>query len=216
MPRTARCVVAGYPLHVVQRGLNRQPCFFEHSDYVAYLRYLAEFSTEFGCAVHAYCLMTNHVHLLLTPRSQNACARLMKKIGQCHVQRINHRLERTGTLWEGRFYSSLVTSDSYALACHRYVDLNPVRAAMVKAPDEYRWSSYSANAGFGSNSILSHHPSYLALHTDREARTRAYRDLCAEQLPDAIAEEIRKATRLGGTVGAERRKRGRPSKQEKK
>ena len=215
MARVARIVVAGYPLHVVQRGLNRQPCFYDQSDYEAYLRFLAEFSSQFGCSLHAYCLMTNHVHLLLTPLTTDACASVMKLLGQCHVQRINHRLGRSGTLWEGRYYSSLAKTDNYVLACYRYIEQNPVRAAMVHDPQEYRWSSHRANAGLAAIGMLSHHPSSLALHANDEARTRAYRDLCAEKLPESIAEEIRKATRVGGAVGAQRRKRGRPFKQNK-
>jgi putative transposase len=212
MPRAARLVVPGIPLHVVQRGLNRQPCFFGPIDYIAYLDFLRGSAARFGCQVHAYCLMTNHVHLLVTPDTHDACGRLMKQVGQCHVQRINHRLGRTGTLWEGRFYSSLVNTESYVLACYRYVELNPVRAGMVTTPNEYRWSSYRTNAGIGADDSLVPHPVYLALHSDSGARTALYRELCREGIAESVAEEIRKATRLGCAIGTRRRKRGRPFK----
>ena len=154
MPRGARAVLVDHPLHVVQRGINRNACFFADTDYRTYLRYLAEFSTRFSCSVHAYCLMTNHVHLLLTPHTPDACARLMKNLGQCYVQGVNQRLRRTGTLWEGRFHSCLVTAERYVLACYRYIELNPVRAGMVAAPGEYRWSSYRANAEARPDALL--------------------------------------------------------------
>src|SRR5262245_51438159 len=144
MPRVARAVLAGLPVHVVQRGINRQQCFFSEGDYSTYLRFLAEFALRFGCAVHAYCLMTNHVHLLVTPETPESCALMMKNLGQRYVQTVNRRLERSGTLWEGRFKSGIVQSDGYVLACYRYIELNPVRAGMVKDPAQYRWSSYSS------------------------------------------------------------------------
>ena len=128
MPRIARSVLAGLPLHVVQRGINRQQCFFSDTDYAVYLKFLAEFSVRFGCSLHAYCLMTNHIHLLLTPERADACALLMKNLGQRYVQSVNRKLGRTGTLWGGRFKSGLVRSESYVLACYRYIEMNPVRA----------------------------------------------------------------------------------------
>ena len=210
MPRVARSILPDYPLHVVQRGINRADCFFQDSDYLAYLRDLRAFSERFGCSLHAYCLMTNHVHLLLTPHAQDACAWLMKQLGQCHVQRINRRLERTGTLWEGRFRSCLVASDNYVLACYRYIELNPVRAGMVTHPEQYRWSSYSANAADLDDRHLSAHPSYQALASGTTERRQAYRVLCEQPPPASHLEEIRKATRIGCTVGKPRRRRGRP------
>ena len=209
MPRAARCVIAGWPLHIVQRGINRNDCFFAERDYTAYLAYLHRYSIEFGCTLHAYCLMTNHVHLLLTPGAPEACAQLMKSVGQCYVQGVNQRLARTGTLWEGRFRSCVVTSDTYVLTCYRYIELNPVRAAMVAAPAEYRWSSYAANAD-GQGPSVCEHPAYQALGSDPALRRSAYKVLCDSAPPAEVVEEIRKATRLGGVAGAVRRKRGRP------
>jgi len=212
MPRAARSVLINCPLHVVQRGINRGPCFFAEGDYATYLRYLAIFSARFGCSVHAYCLMTNHVHLLLTPHTASACALLMKNLGQCYVQGVNHRLCRTGTLWEGRFHSCLVSSESYVLACYRYIELNPVRAGMVAAPDQYRWSSYGANAEGEVDGFLRSHAAYESLGREADQRARAYKGLCEDGLPMFVVEEIRKATRIGCVVGTRRRSRGRPPK----
>ena len=210
MPRAARSVLAGVPLHVVQRGINRQLCFFEERDYLAYLGYLGEFSALFGCSVHAYCLMSNHVHLLLTPRAADACALLMKRLGQCYVQRVNHRLGRSGTLWEGRFHSCLVNSDRYVLACYRYIELNPVRAGMVSAPGDYRWSSHIANTSVTPGEMLHTHPSFLTLGEVPEVRATAYKSMCGSPVPERELEEIRRATRVGYVVGMRRRSRGRP------
>jgi putative transposase len=212
MARAARAVLIDYPLHVVQRGINRNACFFAEADYHLYLRYLAEFSTRFNCSVHAYCLMTNHVHLLLTPHTAEGCALLMKNLGQCYVQGVNHRLGRSGTLWEGRFHSCLVTSERYVLACYRYIELNPTRAGMVAAPAEYRWSSYGANAEGQRDGLLRSHAAYDRLGLEAEQRARAYRAMCEEAVPMLVVDEIRKATRVGCAVGTRRRNRGRPTK----
>jgi putative transposase len=216
MPRLARSVVRGIPLHIVQRGINRNPCFFAGTDYAWYLRFLQRFSERFGCSVHAYCLMTNHVHLLVTPQAQDACALMMKNLGQCYVQAVNKRLERSGTLWEGRFHSCMVQSDSYVLACYRYIELNPVRAGLVTAPNEYRWSSYAENSGCGIGSSVQPHPAFEALGTDASQRSRAYKELCASAPSPLVVEEIRKATRIGCVVGDVRRNRGRPPRQMRK
>lgn len=210
MPRAARCVIAGLPLHVVQRGINRSPCFFTQRDYVVYLRFLAEFSNAFACSVHAYCLMTNHVHLLVTPSVSQGCALLMKNLGQCYVQYVNHNLGRTGTLWEGRFRSCMVNSDSYVLACYRYIELNPVRAGMVAAASEYPWSSYRVNAGGECDKIVEPHPAYEAFGAEKSQRSGAYRRFCEAPALSRVEEDIRRATRLGVLAGAIRKARGRP------
>jgi putative transposase len=206
MPRIARCVLAGYPLHVVQRGINRNPCFIANGDYATYLRFLTKLAPQFGCAVHAYCLMTNHVHLLLTPAYSEACALLMKNLGQRYVQWFNHRTGRGGTLWGGRFRSCVVTTDDYVLACYRYIELNPVRARMVPSPGDYPWSSYAANAEGAPNGLITRHGAYEALGA------QAYRGMCESSPPADMLEEIRKATQIGRVAGARRRSRGRPWK----
>lgn len=214
MPRAARIVIPDVALHLVQRGNNRGRCFFAEADYWRYLRYLAQFAARFGCSVHAYCLMTNHVHLLLTPREEYACARVMKQLNQCYVQSLNRHSGRTGTLWEGRFHTSLVTSEHYALACYRYIELNPVRAGLVAHPGAYRWSSHAANAESAVDGLISPHPAFLSLGPEPAGRARAYRELFEAPLPAELVDGIRKAARGGYAIGTERRSRGRPPKNE--
>jgi putative transposase len=145
MPRHARLRIGGLPLHVIQRGVNRCACFGDESDYGVYLALLEELSTRYECAMHAYVLMTNHVHLLVTPPEPDGASKLMKHLGQRYVQYFNRRHKRTGSLWEGRFRSSLIDSEGYLMRCHRYVEMNPVRAGMVQRPSDYRWSSHGSN-----------------------------------------------------------------------
>lgn len=202
MPRIARIVVPDVALHVIQRGNNRSPCFLGGSDYRTYLRYLRKYAAQFGCAIHAYCLMTNHVHLLLSPRSAMACGQLMKHLGQCYVQTFNMAHGRSGTLWEGRFHSCLVPTEDYVLACYRYIELNPVRAGMVSSPEQYPWSSFDANA-------LGREDALITRHAALEAIGREYRSLFDVPLDNRVAEEIRKATRNGQRLGISAKRRGR-------
>ena len=212
MPRTARLVIPDVSLHVVQRGHDRADCFFDDSDYLTYLVALGTYAARFECVVHAYCLMTNHVHLLLTPGDAAGCALLMKHLAQRHSKRINAKLGRTGTLWEGRYYSGLVASDEYAVACYRYIELNPVRARMVEHPAMYGWSSHKANAQAERHSFIRPHPSFLALAVEEEERGTAYRALCDEPLKQELIDEIRRATYGGHRMGAPRKRRGRPKR----
>ena len=163
MPRRPRITFAGVPLHLIQRGNNRQPCFFADEDYGAYLGWLEEYAQESGCAIHAYVLMTNHVHLLMTPRTSGGAGELMKRLGQRYVQYVNRTYRRSGTLWEGRFRSCLTHEEDYVLRCCRYIELNPVRANMVEHPAAYLWSSYRANAQGEPSTLLTPHPHYRAL-----------------------------------------------------
>lgn len=201
MPRHARAILPEVAVHIIQRGNNRSTCFHRESDYLVYLDHLRELSRRHGCEIHAYCLMTNHVHLLATPRAANACALLMKNLGQRYVQYVNRSRERTGTLWEGRFRSCIAQSDRYVLACYRYIELNPVRAGMVHCPGDYRWSSHLANAGGVRQTWLAPHPEYLALGNEDEARCTAYRALVDSGLDPAQLAEIRGATNSGGALG---------------
>lgn len=210
MPRVARLVLPDVALHLVQRGVNRGRCFLAEQDYADYLGLLGGFARRFECSIHAYCLMTNHVHLLVTPHQQGACARFMKQVNQCYVQRLNRAAGRSGTLWEGRFHSSVVASEAYALACYRYIELNPVRAGMVPQPGDYCWSSYGSNANGRRDPVLSPHPAYAALADEPQPRASAYRALFDSQLQPTVIEEIRKATRGGYRMGDQRKPRGRP------
>ena len=177
MARMPRVVVPGYPLHVTQRGHNREPIFFTPQDRETFLVDLSEAAAQQGCAVHAYALMTNHVHLLLTPAEADGPSRLMQALGARYVGHVNRAYGRTGTLWDGRFRSSVLDSDRYFVACSRYIELNPVRAGLVSDPGDYRWSSFRANALGETDAVLTPHPLYLGLGATAAARQQAYRSL---------------------------------------
>ena len=198
-------------MHVIQRGNNRGQCFFRDEDYATYLGYLRYFARELACGVHAYCLMSNHVHLLLTPRDGASFTSFMKSLSQSYVQYVNRTAMRTGTLWEGRFRSCLVASDHYVFACYRYIEMNPVRAGMVASPAEYRWSSYKANA-HGGVGFIQPHPAYVGMAAETVDRGKAYREMFGSAVDEKVLEDIRKATRGGHPAGASRRGRGRPSR----
>jgi REP-associated tyrosine transposase len=197
MARRVRLVFPGVALHVIQRGVDRAACFRAEADYLVYLSHLRHLSAKHGCAMHAYCLMTNHVHLLLTPSTAESCTALMRDLGQRYVPYFNSRHGRTGTLWEGRFRSCIAESARYVIACHRYIELNPVRAGMVRDPAGYRWSSYAANSGARSDSFLVQHPEFFALAAEGEKRNRAYRGLFDEQIDEPLLRAIRDATNTG-------------------
>ena len=192
MPRMARLDIAGVAQHVVQRGNDRQACFFRETDYVRYLQDLREASLTFGCRVHAYVLMTNHVHLLITAHETGSVGRLMQAVGRRYVRYINDTLGRSGTLWEGRYKSCLVDNERYVLACYRYIELNPVRAGMVLDPGSYRWSSYRYNACGMHDPLVVPHPVYDQIAREVDDRYTRYRELVAE----GIAKEELDALRL--------------------
>jgi len=201
MPRKSRFYVAGMPVHVVQRGNNRQPIFFDESDYRAYLKWLKEAAEKYQCSIHAYVLMTNHVHLLVTPEDVTGVSRMMQYVGRYYVPYINHTYDRTGTLWEGRYKSSLIDAEDYLLVCSRYIELNPVRASMVKHPSEYGWSSYGANAQGKSDVLVKPHAQYLALGARGEGQPSAYRDLFRAHIDDEVISEIRASWQTGTPLG---------------
>jgi putative transposase len=195
MGRHARLVVPHVALHIYQRGNNHQDCFLRRSDYLIYLAILRDVCRTRPCALHAYCLMTNHVHLLLTPEDAGVCARMMRDLAGRYASYFNRRYGRTGTLWEGRFGSCLVDSARYVLGCYRYVERNPVKAGMVPAAAAYEWSSARAP-----------HPEYLALAADEAARQRAYSNLLALDGDPLVEKGIREATHGGHALVGERLK----------
>jgi putative transposase len=204
VPRRARLSIAGIPWHIIQRGNNRGACFFAEEDYRRYLGALEELAKKQACAIHAYVLMTNHVHLLLTPAREESAGLLMKHLGQRYVQYVNRTYRRTGTLWEGRFRSCLTQSEHYVLSCYRYIELNPVRAGLVTHPHDYHWSSYRANAEGKLDSLIMPHYEYLRLGSDDAERRWAYGELFrAHMEPEHIAE-IRKATNGNYALGNHR------------
>lgn len=204
MPRRARLRVSGLPLHLIQRGNNRSACFYADEDHALYLHHLEELSRKFRCAVHAYVLMTNHVHMLLTPARKDGPSLLMKHLGQRYVQYINKTYRRTGTLWEGRFRSSIVQEQGYLLRCYRYIELNPVRAGMVQHPRDYRWSSHAPNAEGTASQLLTPHEEYLALGACQAERLAAYQALFGSELDPQSLGEIRAATNGGFALGSDR------------
>lgn len=197
MPRRLRTIAPGVPLHVVQRGINRAACFFSQDDFALYLHFLLQASLTERCRIHAYCLMSNHVHLLVTPESELACARFMKVVNQRYTQRINRRTTRTGTLWEGRYRSSVVFSSRYVLACYCYIELNPVRAGIVRHPADYPWSSYRANAEGLDDPLVLPHGTYAAIDRGPAARRAAYRELVNQALGTPMIDNIRSAIGSG-------------------
>ena len=204
MPRRPRQCPPGYPVHVVQRGNNRQLCFASESDLKAYANWLREAGEKFGVDIHAWVFMTNHVHLLMTPTASDSVSRCMQFLGRHYVRYFNHRYRRSGTLFEGRFKSSIVQTKQYYLACQRYIELNPVRAGMVTDPANYSWSSYRAHA-FGQKAAMwKPHAEYLALGATAMSRTAVYRQFFAQQLSERIVMEIRDALKTGLALGNDR------------
>jgi putative transposase len=201
VPRYARLVVPGLPMHLVQRGNNRAACFHAEADRSFYLFCLGRAAERFDCALHAYCLMPNHVHLLLTPATPEACAGLMKYVGQLQSQYMNRTYKRTGALWEGRYRSCVVQSETYLLACYRYIELNPVRAGLVEHPREYHWSSYRTNALNAPAGPITPHDEYLRLgHTELE-RKQTYGQLVASGIDEGPLNDIRLCTSGGHPLG---------------
>lgn len=204
MPRRPRIHLDDVPLHIVQRGHNREPCFFGEEDYQSYLYWLGEALKKESCALHAYALMTNHVHLLITPERADAIPRIIIALGRRYVQYINTTYRRTGTLWDSRYKSSLIQAETYLLSCQRYIELNPVRAAMVDDPAHYRWTSYRHNALGQANPYLTPHPLYRAIGQDDTERQAAYRDLFRAQLDDKAIDDIRLALNQSQPLGDSR------------
>lgn len=204
MPRRARISLPNVPTHIIQRGNNRSACFFADEDYGFYLEWLEKYAAQTRCQIHAYVLMTNHVHILLTAEGAGVAASLMKALGQRYVQYVNRTYRRSGTLWEGRFCSCLAQEESYLFTCMRYIELNPVRAGMVGHPTDYRWSSYRANAQGAGASLLTPHALYLALGSDAEQRQSAYRALFRPHLDPGVVDAIRRATNGNYALGDDR------------
>lgn len=184
MPRAPRLVLPGIPLHITQRGVNRAAIFLDDQDRQHFLGVLRTALANHGIALHAYVLMNNHVHLLATPPDAASLGRAMRLSGQHYVKYFNHRHDRIGTLWQGRFKSCLVQDERYLLQVIRYIELNPVRAMMVETPQAYRWSSVHAHLG-GSDPLVTEHAAFLAIDSRREARATWH----AAWLREAVHEE---------------------------
>lgn len=203
MARQPRIDLAGIPQHVIQRGNNRKPCFFEDDDRHRYLEWLRKAAEQYGGFVHAYVLMTNHVHLLATGTGVGTIGRIMQSLGRRYVRYVNSSYRRTGTLWEGRYKACLVDSDRYLLTCYRYIELNPVRAGMVSTPGDYRWSSYNRNALGMTDDVITPHATYESMGPSDAERFLAYQDLFRNSIDNDDLEAIRRHVNQGKVLGSE-------------
>ncbi len=204
MARLPRISPVGMPVHLIQRGNNRQTCFAAPDDFAAYLSWLKEYSVKFKVDVHAWVLMTNHVHILCTPQSKGAVSTMMQSVGRRYVQYFNHTYQRSGTLWEGRYRSCLVQTERYLLEVYRYIELNPVRANMVDDPAEYGWSSYPVNALGRVSDLCAPHPEYMALGKKQEVRLERYRALFNAHVDGDLLTSIRAGVNEGMALGSDR------------
>ncbi len=203
MARLPRFDIPGVPLHIVQRGNNRLPCFLGNHDRRRYLSQLADALAATDCQLHAYVLMDNHVHLLVTSSRAGGASKMMQRLGRRYVAEFNRRHGRTGTLWEGRFKSSIIESDQHVLVCCRYIELNPVRAGMVVEAEAFRWSSHAGNALGHWDPLLTPHPCYLALAGEPRARAEAYRAIVREGSDGAEIDSIRQHLQQQRALGSE-------------
>jgi putative transposase len=203
MARLKRITPAGIPQHIIQRGNNKQVCFANEADMKAYINWLMEFSNQYGVAIHAWVLMTNHIHILCTPSTDNGISKMIQSLGRMYVGYFNYTYNRTGTLWEGRYKSCIIQSDKYLLSVYRYIELNPVRAKMVASPDEYSWSSYNYNALGVENNLVTPHEIYLQLGNNQKERSCNYLCLFDEFIDEKVLTDIRASINKGLALGDE-------------
>ena len=203
MARPPRLSLPSYPHHVIQRGNNRQPIFLGEKDYEVFLDCLRQAKRKCRTRLFAYVLMTNHVHLLLEPEHEGDLGRFMQSVGRRYVRYMNDTYERTGTLWEGRFKTAVVSRDEYLIMCSRYIELNPVRAGMVRHPRDYRWSSYHRRALRRPDGLLDEDPWYVSLGNTAKERAQVYADWLESSVADKEWDQIRKATQQGRVVGSD-------------
>jgi putative transposase len=202
MARLSRFVLPGHPQHLIVRGNNREPIFYADEDYRFYLDKLKQACDKHQCDLHAYVLMPNHVHLLITPHTEEGLGKAMQMLGRYYVQYFNHCYNRTGTLWEGRYKATLIDSEAYLLTCLRYIELNPVRASMVGHPSDYPWSSYHWNAQGKPDPLVVPHGEYLRLAATPEERQTAYRALFRSRIGEKALTEIRQSTNKSWVLGS--------------
>ncbi len=203
MPRKPRFFLPDVPVHAIQRGNNRQAVFFEEADYSQYLTYLQAAAEKYACRIHAYVLMTNHVHLLVTPESRDGLSRMFQYVGRYYVSYVNKTYKRTGTLWEGRYKANIIEEEAYLLRCYRYIELNPIRAGMVERPEDYPWSSFGFNAMQKDNLLITPHALYLQLGKTDELRRQAYRALFDMVLEKNVIDQLRGCLQSGMPLGGE-------------
>ena len=204
MPRRLRFCPDGFPVHIIQRGINRQACFACDEDIAAYAHWLAEGAIKFEVDIHAWVFMTNHVHLLLTPKNKSAISQLMQYLGRLYVRRFNYRYSRSGSLFDGRFKSSLIQDDHYLLTCLQYIELNPIRAGLVLDPGDYKWSSYQSHAFGKSVGMWTPHAVYSALGKSQEGCQRIYRNKIGDSISTEALTKIRHCANTGLVLGTKR------------
>lgn len=200
MARRERLFTRGMALHITQRGNNRTVAFRKRSDYEMFLLFLRLATARYRVQLHAYALMSNHFHLMVTPESPDQLARAMQSLGRRYVRFFNDRYERTGTLWEGRYRTALINNERYWLACMRYVEMNPVRGGIVASPELYTWSSYRTHAFGAPNNLLTSHAIYERLGNSPETRQRAWRRICRQPVTNEQHEVLRQSIRNGFVV----------------
>ena len=204
MPRKPRLVIPSYPHHVIQRGNNRQAVFFSEDDYRYYLNCLYKAKLKGSSKIYAYVLMTNHVHLLVEPASLVGLGEFMQSVGRRYVRYINDTYQRSGTLWEGRYKSAIVSRDEYLMMCGRYIEMNPVRAGIVQVVGEYEWSSYRFRAMGQSDRLLDEDPWIVGLGKNLHERCGAYKAWIEAELKEGEWDNIREATQKGRIIGKEK------------
>jgi putative transposase len=204
MARLPRLIVPGQPHHLIQRGAGAQAVFLDEHDYLTFLMHLRDGARRFGVDLHAYVLMPDHLHLLATPTDATGLARCMQWLGRHYVPYFNRKYQRSGTIWQGRYKTAVIESQRYFLLCSRYIELNPVRAGLVAAAADYRWSSYRHHVGAAPDALITEHPLYWALGNTPFAREAAYRDLVAQSLPANDVAALTEATLKGWAIGSDR------------
>lgn len=203
MARLPRLFLPDCPQHVIQRGNDRMVMFRQEADYRQFLEWLRNAAIDYGVSIHSYVLMSNHLHLLATPKEKNALGRMMQAVGRRYVQYFNHKYARTGALWEGRYRSTLVESTRYFMVCSCYIELNPVRAKLVADPAHYLWSSYSGNTGASNDLLITNHPEYWALGNTPFDRHAAYKAIVAEGLGEPEVALVRQKTNKGWALASD-------------
>ncbi|ARU58815.1 transposase [Oleiphilus messinensis] len=231
MARKPRFNLTDYPQYIMQRGHNRLPCFFDQQDYEMFLESLEKAATQYQCEIHAYALLKTEAHIIVTPRVQGGVSQMMQSLGRRYVQYMNHRYHRSGTLWEGRYKSSLIDSSAYMITCTRYIESLPVDMGLSDSEATYPWSSYQTHAGGQSNPVLKPHEMYNELGEDEGQRCEVYRELFGFELDPGIKKHIVETLNLEMVLGGDRfkhqiqlmvdrpvrpKKRGRPPKEAKR
>lgn len=204
MARLPRLCPVGIPQHIIQRGNNRQVCFASEEDFIAYVHWLTEYAQQFSVKVHAWVLMTNHVHLLATPMMENGISLMMQALGRRYVRYFNYTYQRTGTLWEGRFKSCVINAEEYLFTCQRYIEQNPVRANMVNHPADYKWSSYRFHGQESlerQSELWQPHGLYIQLSRQQKNRAKRYQVLLKAHLSDEELGRIRSTTQSDMALG---------------